>query len=76
MVVDQNSTSSTQALPAHAQIVVIGGAVGMGFVNHPDGVSADFINSGDFEIDIAGQRYPARASLRPMYDPKNERVRS
>ena len=28
------------------------------------------------EIDIAGERYPAKASLRPMYDPKNERVRS
>jgi 4-methylaminobutanoate oxidase (formaldehyde-forming) len=54
----------------------LGGAVGLGFVENEAGVSADFINSGTYEIDIAGERYPARASLRPMYDPKNERPRS
>jgi 4-methylaminobutanoate oxidase (formaldehyde-forming) len=54
----------------------LGGAVGMGFVKHNDGVSSDFIKNGKFEIDIAGERFLAKASLRPMYDPKNERVRS
>jgi 4-methylaminobutanoate oxidase (formaldehyde-forming) len=54
----------------------LGGAVGLGFVENEAGVSADFINSGTYEIDIAGERYPATASLRPMYDPKNERPRS
>jgi 4-methylaminobutanoate oxidase (formaldehyde-forming) len=38
-------------------------------------VSADFITSGSYEIDIAGVRYPAKASLRPMYDPQLKRVR-
>jgi len=33
-------------------------------------------NNGTYEIDIAGERYPARASLRPLYDPQNIRVRS
>jgi 4-methylaminobutanoate oxidase (formaldehyde-forming) len=54
----------------------LGGAVGMGFVENEDGATADFINNGIYEIDIAGVRYPARASLRPMYDPKGIRVRS
>ena len=54
----------------------LGGAVGIGFVEHEGGVSADFITSGTYEIDIAGERYPAKVSLRPMYDPKNERPRS
>ena len=54
----------------------LGGAVGLGFVEHEEGVSVDFIKSGVYEIDIAGERYPAKASLRPMYDPKNERPRS
>jgi len=27
------------------------------------------------EIEVAGVRYPAGASLSPMYDPKSERVR-
>ncbi|MFC2028606.1 FAD-dependent oxidoreductase [Chloroflexota bacterium] len=54
----------------------LGGAMGMGFVENNDGATPSFINSGSYEIDIAGERYPARASLRPMYDPKNKRVRS
>jgi 4-methylaminobutanoate oxidase (formaldehyde-forming) len=54
----------------------LGGAMGMGFVENEDGATADFINSGIYEIDIAGVRYPARASLRPMYDPDGTRVRS
>jgi len=54
----------------------LGGAIGMGFVHHEVDASIEFINSGAYEIDIAGKRYPARASLRPLYDPLNTRVRS
>jgi glycine cleavage system aminomethyltransferase T/glycine/D-amino acid oxidase-like deaminating enzyme len=54
----------------------LGGSVGLGQVENTEGVTADFIKSGGFEIEIASVRYPAKASLRPMYDPKNLRVRS
>lgn len=56
----------------------LGGSMGMGFVEGDEGKGAttEYINSGKYEIDIAGERYPAKASLHPMYDPKNERVRS
>jgi 4-methylaminobutanoate oxidase (formaldehyde-forming) len=48
----------------------------MGPVENEGGiVSADFVNSGTYEIDIAGVRYPAKVSLRPMYDPQLKRVR-
>jgi heterotetrameric sarcosine oxidase gamma subunit len=53
----------------------LGGALGMGFVEHQDGVTRDFIDSGTYEIDIAGERYPATASLRPLYDPENKRIK-
>ncbi len=53
----------------------LGGAVGLGYVNIPDGAGLDFIRQGKFEIEIAGTRYPARASLRPLYDPGSERIR-
>jgi glycine cleavage system aminomethyltransferase T/glycine/D-amino acid oxidase-like deaminating enzyme len=53
----------------------LGGAIGFGYVDHADGVSAEFVNNGEFEIVVAGERIPARASLRSMYDPNNERVR-
>jgi len=54
----------------------LGAAVGVGPVEN-DGqiVSVDYVKSGTYELDIAGVRYPAKASLRPMYDPKLERVR-
>jgi heterotetrameric sarcosine oxidase gamma subunit len=54
----------------------LGGTIGMGFVHHEADASIEFINSGTYEIDIAGDRYPTRASLRPLYDPLNTRVRS
>jgi 4-methylaminobutanoate oxidase (formaldehyde-forming) len=53
----------------------LGGAMGLGYVSHDEGVTAEFINSGTYEILVAGELFPARASLRPMYDPKGERVR-
>ena len=51
-------------------------SVGLGYVEKEEGVTADYIKSGDYEIMIAGTRYPAKASLRPLYDPKGERIRS
>jgi 4-methylaminobutanoate oxidase (formaldehyde-forming) len=54
----------------------LGGAVGLGHIKHEEGVTADFVKSGSYEIEVAGARYPARASLRPMYDPRGARVRS
>ena len=30
----------------------------------------------DYEVEIAGERFPARASLRAFYDPKSERVKA
>ena len=35
-----------------------------------------FVESGAWELDIAGERYPAVASLRPMYDPENLRIKA
>jgi heterotetrameric sarcosine oxidase gamma subunit len=54
----------------------LGAAVGVGQVKNEEGVTADYIRSGVYEIDVAGVRCPAIASLRPMYDPKGEHVRS
>jgi 4-methylaminobutanoate oxidase (formaldehyde-forming) len=54
----------------------LGGSVGLGQVKNEEGVTAEYIRNGEFELEIAGVRYPAKASLRPMYDPQNKRVRS
>jgi 4-methylaminobutanoate oxidase (formaldehyde-forming) len=54
----------------------IGRAIGLGYVEHADGVSDRFVESGRWEIEIACERIPARAQLSPPYDPKSLRVRS
>ena len=53
----------------------LGRPLGMGYVSGDGEVDAEFISSGTYEIEIAGRRYPATASLRPFYDPKSERIR-
>ena len=52
----------------------LGGAIGMGYVPCPGESEADVLAS-SYEIEIAGERFAAEASLKPMYDPKSERVR-
>jgi glycine cleavage system aminomethyltransferase T len=54
----------------------LGGSVALGYVKHEAGVSAELVASGGFEIDVAGQRVPATASLRALYDPAGERPRA
>ena len=53
----------------------LGGSVGLGFIENENGVTNETVKNGTFEISVAGVRYPAKASLRAMYDPKLERVR-
>jgi 4-methylaminobutanoate oxidase (formaldehyde-forming) len=52
----------------------LGGAIGLGYVPCRGETEADVLGS-VYEIEIAGERFAAEASLRPMYDPKAERVR-
>ncbi|MGE0613320.1 MAG: FAD-dependent oxidoreductase, partial [Hyphomicrobiales bacterium] len=54
----------------------LGAGVGLGYVHSPEGVDKGFIEAGAYEIDVAGTRVPAKAHLRPAYDPKSERVRA
>ncbi len=53
----------------------LGCSVGMGYVHHPEGVTKDLVENGDFEIEIACERYPTEAALRGFYDPTSERVK-
>jgi len=55
----------------------LGGAVGLAMIDGGgEVVDQKFIESGEWEIDIAGKRYPAAASLKPLYDPTNEKIKA
>ncbi|GGC66251.1 GcvT family protein [Chelatococcus reniformis] len=54
----------------------VGTALGMGYVDGGgEPISPAFVASGGWEVEIAGARVPARASLKPFYDPASRRVK-
>ncbi|MGR3699901.1 MAG: GcvT family protein [Roseovarius sp.] len=53
----------------------LGGAMGLGYVPCA-GESAEQVLASGYEVDVAGVRVKAEASLRPMYDPGSERVKA
>ena len=52
----------------------LGGAMGLGYVPCK-GESVQEVLASSYEIEVAGTRVAATASLKPMYDPKSERVK-
>lgn len=52
----------------------LGAAMGLGYVPCKGETAAEVLAS-DYEIEVAGVRVKAEASLKPMYDPKSERVK-
>ena len=54
----------------------LGGAIGMGYVDCPAGATAEEVVSAAYSVEVAGERWEADVSLKPLYDPKSERPRS
>ncbi|MGE3172014.1 MAG: FAD-dependent oxidoreductase [Planctomycetota bacterium] len=53
----------------------IGRPIGMGYVGAPGGVTGEEVLAGRYELEVAGDLVPAVPHLRPLYDPRMERVR-
>lgn len=54
----------------------LGGAVGLAMIDAGEALDQAWIDRGAWEVDIAGRRYPAVASLRPLYDPEMKRIKA
>ena len=54
----------------------LGGAVGLGFVSLDVPITSAVVDQGRWEIEVAGRVVGARASLKPLFDPGLDRVRS
>ena len=50
----------------------IGSCLGMGYIENPEGVNKEWIESQKFEIEVAGERYPAKACLLYTSDAADE----
>jgi 4-methylaminobutanoate oxidase (formaldehyde-forming) len=53
----------------------LGGAVGLAMIDADEPIDQAYLNAGEWTVQIGTAAYPAIASLRPMYDPMNERIR-
>ena len=53
----------------------LGAACGLGYITAADGGTVGPIAADAYEIEIAGVRYPATASLKPLYDPSGTRIK-
>ena len=55
----------------------VGAAIGLGYARRDDGqpLDAAWLESGRFEIDLAGTRLKAKVSLRCLYDPAGARIK-
>ena len=55
----------------------LGGAVGLAMVEGGEAVDTGAgSTAADWEVEIAGRLYPAPASLRPLYDPTNAKIKA
>jgi 4-methylaminobutanoate oxidase (formaldehyde-forming) len=53
----------------------IGGAVGLAMITNDEPIDGKWIEAGTWEVEIAGTLYPAIASLKPLYDAENKKVK-
>jgi 4-methylaminobutanoate oxidase (formaldehyde-forming) len=53
----------------------LGGAVGLAMLDADEPIDQAYLDGGEWTVQIGAAAYPAVASLRPMYDPANERIR-
>lgn len=51
-------------------------AIGYGYVRRAAGVDAEFVMSGDYMLEVAGEHVPAEPFLKPLYDPAGLRLKA
>jgi 4-methylaminobutanoate oxidase (formaldehyde-forming) len=54
----------------------VGAMVALASLHRAEGVSKDWIETGGFEVQVAGARHPVELQLAPFYDPKGSIMRS
>ena len=53
----------------------LGGAVGIGFAELDEPLTAAIVNESNWFIEIADVKFSATASLKPLYDPGMEKIK-
>ncbi|MBK8742231.1 MAG: hypothetical protein IPM02_23235 [Betaproteobacteria bacterium] len=53
----------------------LGGAVGLAMIAAGVPIDEEYLREATWEVDIAGRRYPAVVSIKPLYDPGTIKVK-
>ena len=53
----------------------LGAAVGLAMIEADEPIDKAWIDSGEWTVEIADRRWPCTMSLRPLYDPSNEKIK-
>jgi len=53
----------------------VGGSVGLVMIEAGEAIDSAYLQNAKWEVEIAGKLYPARASMKPLYDPEMKRVK-
>ena len=53
----------------------VGKPIGYGYVRNPEGVTDAYIDSGEYELEVAAEKVACQASLAPLYDPAMARIK-
>ncbi|MEO0567301.1 MAG: FAD-dependent oxidoreductase [Pseudomonadota bacterium] len=51
-------------------------SIGMGYVRCSEDVAREYVFSGNYELEVAGERVPCDVHLEPLYDPEMSRMKS
>ncbi len=54
----------------------LGLSIGLGYVRNAEGVTQDYVLSGEYELEVATKTVDAKVSLSPLYDPTMSRVKN
>jgi 4-methylaminobutanoate oxidase (formaldehyde-forming) len=53
----------------------VGKSLAVADVQDPAGVDAAWVRAGEFEVEVAGQRYPLKVQFKPLYDPAGSHLK-
>lgn len=53
----------------------LGCSIGMGYVRASEEIDRDYVLTGNYELEVATERVPAKVTLSPLYDPQMDRIR-
>jgi 4-methylaminobutanoate oxidase (formaldehyde-forming) len=53
----------------------LGGAVGLAMIEAGEPCDLKYLQEGKWEVEINNKKYPAKVSLKPLYDPENKKIK-